>query len=172
MGEGDAIYADAKNHACLIDGCRLSHAERHVYRHNEIAHLAELLATDVGRVRKRLIVTDGLFSMDGDFAPLAEIGRLAEKHGAMLLVDEAHATGVWGPTGTRGSVQRAEVEAPELADQVTIRMGTLSKALGSAGGFLAGSERLIDWLANRARSYVFSTAAPPALAAAGSRPSS
>lgn len=166
VGEGDAIYADAKNHACLIDGCRLSHAERHVYRHNDVAHLAELLKADVGRVCRRLIVTDGLFSMDGDFAPLAEIGRLADEHGAMLLVDEAHATGVWGPTGG-GSVQRAAIDSPDLERQVTIRMGTLSKALGSAGGFLAGSRQLIDWLANRARSYVFSTAAPPALAAAG-----
>lgn len=164
VGDGDQIFSDAKNHASLIDGCRLSRATVHVYPHNDLAAL-ECQLQKASREGRRLIVTDGLFSMDGDFAPLGQLGDLAEQYQAMLLVDEAHATGVWGPGG-RGSVARAEASHGRLESQVAVRVGTLSKALGSIGGFVTGCADLIDWLHNRARAYVFSTALPPPAAAA------
>jgi 8-amino-7-oxononanoate synthase len=159
VGRGDVIFADEKNHASLIDGCRLSRADVQVYPHRDMARLAELLEQTADR-RRRLIVSDTLFSMDGDIAPVADLVELSRRHRAMLMIDEAHAIGVFGASG-RGIAELVGVEA-----DVPIRVGTLSKALGSAGGFVAGSRKLIDWLLNRARSYVFSTAHPPAVAAA------
>jgi 8-amino-7-oxononanoate synthase len=159
VGRGDVIFADEKNHASLIDGCRLSRADVQVYPHRDMARLAELLEQTADR-RRRLIVSDTLFSMDGDIAPVADLVKLSQQHRAMLMIDEAHAIGVFGGNG-RGIAELVGVEA-----DVPIRVGTLSKALGSAGGFVAGSRKLVDWLLNRARSYVFSTAHPPAVAAA------
>ncbi|MGI9457961.1 MAG: 8-amino-7-oxononanoate synthase [Aeoliella sp.] len=165
VGEGDAIYADANNHASLIDGARLSKAVRVIYPHGDWRALADLLAKD-GNYRRRLIVTDSLFSMDGDLAPLVEIAQLATEYSAMLIVDEAHATGVWGARG-RGVVEYLAERAPDLEQQVTLRVGTLSKALGASGGFVCGSQMLIDWLVNNARTYIYSTAAESVSAAAG-----
>jgi 8-amino-7-oxononanoate synthase len=159
VGKGDAIYSDELNHASIIDGCRLSGAAIHVYRHRDINHLAQLLE-EFPPSGRRLIVNDSLFSMHGHFAALARLAALAEQHGAMLLVDEAHATGVFGESA-RGLCEEHEVE-----QRVTVRVGTLSKALGSIGGFVVGPQKLIDWLANRARPYIFSTALPAAAAAA------
>jgi 8-amino-7-oxononanoate synthase len=165
VGEGDAIYGDVKNHASIIDGCRLSKAERHVYPHVDMAAL-EILLAQGNQYRRKLIVTDTLFSMDGDLAPLVQLAGLAAAHGAMLMVDEAHAIGVFGATG-RGVVEHFAAEDSALPQRVHVRVGSFGKALGSAGGFVAGSAALIRWLANRARTYVFSTAHPAGISAAG-----
>jgi 8-amino-7-oxononanoate synthase len=165
VDEGDAIYGDEKNHASIIDGCRLSRAERHIYPHVDTAALTALLAQGK-KYRRRLIVTDTLFSMDGDLAPLAQLAELASEYNAMLMVDEAHAIGVFGAHG-RGVVEHFAAEYPELPNQVHVRVGSFGKALGSAGGFVYGSAPLIQWFANRARTYVFSTAHPAGISAAG-----
>ncbi len=162
VGPGDAIYSDAHNHASIIDGCRLSRADIHVYPHANAAALGKLLTNRGATYRRRLIVTDTVFSMQGDLAPLPQLVELAAQHRTMLMVDEAHATGVLGENGT-GACEHFGVH-----DQVPIRVGTLSKALGSIGGFVVGRRSLMDWLVNHARSYIFATALPAAAAVAGS----
>ena len=164
VGPGDAVYADRLNHASLIDGACLSGARLRVYPHNDADRLASILKRDQGRFRRSMIATDSVFSMDGDVAPLTDLADLADRVGAILLVDEAHATGVLGPTG-RGAIEAAGLEP----GRVHVKVGTLSKALGSVGGFVAGSRRLVGWLQNRARTLVYSTAMPAAAAAAASR---
>jgi 8-amino-7-oxononanoate synthase len=163
VGPGDLIVSDHRNHASIIDGCRLSRAGIRVYPHRDVAALDRVLAAEAAAHRRRLIVTDTLFSMDGTCAPLADLCAVARRHDAMLMVDEAHATGVFG---LRGS---GLVEESGCADGVHVRTGTLSKALGAAGGFVAGHADLIRWLRHAARAWVFSTAHPPAIAAAATR---
>ena len=154
----DVVLSDQLNHASIIDGCRLSRAAVSVYRHCDMDHLASLLEEAPATARK-LIATESIFSMDGDIAPLGEIVALAERHGAMVMVDEAHATGVRGPDGA-GMV--AELG---LGDRVLVQMGTLGKALGAFGAYVAGSARLKDLLINRARSFIFTTSLPPVVLA-------
>ena len=158
MGPDDTILSDSLNHASIIDGCRLSRADTRVYRHADTEHLGELLKA-CPATGQRLIVTDSVFSMDGDLAPLTEIIALARQYDAWVMVDEAHATGVFGSHG--GGL----VEELGLTEEVDIQMGTLGKALGCVGAFVAGSHELIDWLVNRARSFIYTTAIPPAVAA-------
>jgi len=159
VGRGDHVYSDALNHASIIDGCRLSRASVHIYPHRNVRALeAELAATSPGG--RRLIVTDSVFSMDGDRAPLAALTALAEQYHSWLMVDEAHATGVIGPRGA------GLAAADGIGGHVDVHLGTLGKALGSAGAYVAGSRALIEWLVNRARSFVFTTGLAPAAAAA------
>jgi glycine C-acetyltransferase/8-amino-7-oxononanoate synthase len=155
---GTVVFSDELNHASIIDGCRLSQAETFVYRHGDAEHLAWGLRE--ARGRGSLIVTDGLFSMDGDLAPLAELARLAGEHGCRLMVDEAHATGALGPGG------RGSVAAAGLSGEVDVVVGTLGKALGSYGAYACASPEIVELLLNSARSFVFSTAPPPPTVAA------
>lgn len=160
--EKDVVFCDRLNHASLIDGCRLSGAKLRIYRHQELDKLETGLKKASG-FRRRWIVTDSLFSMDGDIAPLKELCDLAERYDASLIVDEAHATGIFGENG-RGIAEWQGVE-----DRIAVRIGTLSKALGTLGGFVTGSQELTDYLWNHARSQMFSTALPPAICAAACR---
>jgi 8-amino-7-oxononanoate synthase len=164
-GRDAVVFSDELNHASLIDGCRLSRATVHVYRHGDLDQLHGLLRHSSGNTRRRIIVTDTVFSMDGDLAPLPELAELAEQHDCLLVLDEAHATGVLGDQG-RG-VSELMPPSPGCDPRRLVKVGTLSKALGSQGGFVCGPRLLADYLVNHARPYVFSTAlAPPAAAAA------
>ncbi len=156
---GDIIYADALNHASLIDGCRLSRAEVKIFPHLDVERLGDMLQDDAPHNGRRWIVVDAVFSMDGDLFPLDALVHLAREHGAFTYVDDAHGTAVLGASG-RGSAERWNVE-----HDIDVNMGTLGKAIGTTGAFIAGSQPLRDWLLNRARAFVFTTAAPPALAA-------
>lgn len=159
VGPDDVVLSDELNHASLIDGCRLSRARVRVYRHNDVDHLAELLRESTA-TRRRLVVTESIFSMDGDRAPLAGIVETCERHDAWLAVDEAHAAGVFGPGGA------GVVAELGLTARVDVHIGTLGKALGSFGAYVAGSSRLVELLVNRARSFIFTTGLPPSAAAA------
>ena len=158
-GEGDLILSDALNHASIIDGCRLSRATKEVYRHCDMEHLRSLLS-ESHAFQRRLVVTDGVFSMDGDIAPLPDICNLAAAHDAMVLVDDAHGFGVLGENGS-GTLAHFG-----LGGENIIQMGTLSKAVGALGGYIAGSHALIEVLVNRARGFIFTTGLPPATVAA------
>jgi 8-amino-7-oxononanoate synthase len=157
--EGEMVFSDELNHASIIDGCRLSRAETFVYRHGDLEHLSWGLRK--AGERAALIVTDGVFSMDGDVAPLAELCELSKAHGCRLMVDEAHATGAIGPGG------RGSVAAAGLSGEVDVVIGTLGKALGSYGAYVCADRETTDYLLNTARSFVFSTALPPSVAAGG-----
>ncbi len=161
LGPDDVVFSDALNHASIIDGCRLSRARTVVYPHADADALAELMEREAPQRKGRwLIVTDGVFSMDGDLAPLPELVRLKEKYDALLMVDDAHGTGVLGEGG-RGSAEHLG-----CLDGVDLHMGTLGKALGSAGAYLAAGRTVLDVLVNRSRPFIFSTNLPPSAAAA------
>jgi len=157
-GRGEVVFSDELNHASIVDGCRLSRAETVVYRHGDLEHLAWCLR-QAGE-QASLIVTDGVFSMDGDIAPLPQLLELARRHRARLMVDEAHATGAIGPGG------RGSVAAAGLSGEVDVVVGTLGKALGSYGAYACANAETVDFLVNSARPFIFSTAPPPSAAAA------
>jgi 8-amino-7-oxononanoate synthase len=157
-GEGDAIFSDELNHASIIDGCRLSRAKTFVYRHSDLDELEGALKKSEA-YRRKLIVTESIFSMDGDEAPLVAIVELAERFGAVVMVDEAHATGLFGERGA-GVVAKLG-----LGNRILVQMGTLGKALGGFGAYVAGSRVLREILINRCRSFIFTTALPPAVMA-------
>jgi 8-amino-7-oxononanoate synthase len=158
-GRGDVIYSDALNHASIIDGCRLSRGTTRTFPHGDLDALEALLQQDRGKYRRRLIVVEGVYSMDGDLCPLDRLVPLAREHAAAVYVDDAHGTGVLGRAGG-GSAEHWGV-----SHEVDVHMGTLGKALGVSGAFLAGSAVLREYLINRVRSFVFTTGTPPALAA-------
>jgi 7-keto-8-aminopelargonate synthetase-like enzyme len=181
LGKDDVIVLDKLVHACIVDAARLSGAKIRVFAHNNLEDLEKILkwtrrgelcepqtksgtcVTHPSERRRTLIVTESIFSMDGDAAPLREIVALKEKHGVWLMVDEAHATGLYGKN------RRGLAEESDVSSQIEIQMGTLGKAVGASGGYIFGSRPLIDFLVNRARSFIFSTAPVPAAAAAGIR---
>lgn len=158
-GRRDVIYCDELNHASILDGCRLSRATVRSFPHSDLDTLASFLVEDQGRYRRRLIVVEGVYSMDGDLFPLDLLAPVAREHGAAIYLDDAHGTGVVGPGGA-GSAEHWGVTAG-----VHVHIGTLGKALGVSGAFVAGSHLLRQFLLNRARSFIFTTGAPPSLAA-------
>ena len=160
LGPDDVIVSDRLNHASIIDGARLSRAEIKVFEHRDADHADALLAETARPGRRQLLITDGVFSMDGDIAPLGDLVEVAERRAAIMMVDDAHASGVLGAGGA-GTVDHFGVHG-----RVDIQVGTLSKAIGVLGGFIAGPFHLIEWLQNRGRPYLFSTSAPPAVVAA------
>jgi glycine C-acetyltransferase len=160
LDKEDVIVSDRLNHASIIDGARLSRAEIKVFEHRDAAHADALLVESARPGRRQLLITDGVFSMDGDIAPLPDLVEVAERRGAIMMIDDAHASGVLG-TGGAGTVDHFG-----LHGRVDIQVGTLSKAIGVLGGFIAGPGELIEWLVNRGRPFLFSTSAPPAVVAA------
>ena len=159
LGKDDFIISDELNHASIIDGARLSRAKILVFRHKDIAHAEEQLASVKDQPGHKLLITDGVFSMDGDIGPLPALCDLAEKYGAIMMVDDAHASGVLGRNG-RGTIDHFKVHG-----RVDVQVGTLSKAIGALGGYVCGSRDLIDFLCHRARPFLFSTSHPPSVAA-------
>ncbi len=158
-GPGDLILADELSHSCLLAGTRLSGAEAHIFRHNDLAHLEELLAAHRAGARHCLILTDGVFSMDGDLAPVHELAALAKAHDAWLMTDDAHGIGVLGEGRGSSFIGGAKADVP-------LQMGTLSKAIGSYGGYLCASRPVVDFIRTRARTLIYSTGLPPASVAA------
>ena len=159
LGKGDFIISDQLNHASIIDGARLSKAKILVFRHKDIGHAEEQLASVKHQPGRKLLISDGVFSMDGDIGPLPQLCDLAERYGAIMMVDDAHASGVLGRNG-RGTIDHFKVHG-----RVDIQVGTLSKAVGALGGYVCGSRDLIDFLYHRARPFLFSTSHPPSVAA-------
>jgi glycine C-acetyltransferase len=159
LGKEDFIISDELNHASIIDGARLSRAKILVFRHKDMAHAEEQLASVKDQPGHKLLITDGVFSMDGDIGPLPALCGLAEKYGAIMMVDDAHASGVLGRNG-RGTIDHFNVHG-----RVDVQVGTLSKAIGALGGYVCGSRDLIDFLYHRARPFLFSTSHPPSVAA-------
>jgi glycine C-acetyltransferase len=159
LGKEDFIISDELNHASIIDGCRLSRAKILVYRHKDAAHAEEQLASVKDQPGKKLLITDGVFSMDGDIGPLPALCAAAEKYGAIMMVDDAHASGVLGRNG-RGTIDHFDVHG-----RVDIQVGTLSKAIGALGGYVCGTKDFIEFLYHRARPFLFSTSHPPSVAA-------
>jgi glycine C-acetyltransferase len=159
LGKDDFILSDELNHASIIDGARLSRAKIKVFRHKDVAHCEELLKEIASEPGHKLVITDGVFSMDGDIGPVDKLAALAEKYGAIMMVDDAHASGVLGRNG-RGSIDHFNMHG-----RVDVQVGTLSKAIGALGGYVCGSKDLIDYLYHRARPFLFSTSHPPSVAA-------
>ena len=159
LGKEDFILSDELNHASIIDGARLSRAKIKVFRHKDVAHCEQLLQEIANEPGHKLVITDGVFSMDGDIGPVDKLAPLAEKYGAIMMVDDAHASGVLGRNG-RGSIDHFGMHG-----RVDVQVGTLSKAIGALGGYVCGSKDLIDFLYHRARPFLFSTSHPPSVAA-------